>query len=123
MSKVNTKVNLQDKLNKISKVWTPHIVGELNGQHVKLAKFKGEFPRHKHDDADEMFLVISGSFLMEYDQKSEIISEGEFIIVPKGVYHRPVSIKCAEVLLFEPIGTLNTGNIDSDMKIENPEKI
>jgi mannose-6-phosphate isomerase-like protein (cupin superfamily) len=118
-----SKVNLREKFNKITKHWTPHIVGELNGQNVKLAKFKGEFPRHKHETEDEMFLVISGSFLMEYDDGSEIISEGEFIIVPKGVYHRPIAESEAEVLLFEPIGTLNTGNLENDLTIENPEKI
>ncbi len=117
------KINIASKFKLIEKAWTPHIVGELNGQHIKLAKFKGEFPRHVHEDEDEMFLVVSGSFVMEYDESSEIISEGEFVIVPRGVYHRPIAKDEAEVLLFEPKGTLNTGNIESPFKIDKPKRI
>lgn len=109
------KVNLTEKLALFAEHWSPKIVGELNGQHVKLVKFKGEFVWHKHDAEDEMFLVVKGSFRMEYRDKTIVLNEGEFLIVPRGTEHRPVADEEVSVLLFEPATTLNTGDADSDL--------
>jgi mannose-6-phosphate isomerase-like protein (cupin superfamily) len=105
------KVNLENKFSLFNDYWNPRIVGELNGQHVKAVKLKGEFVWHHHDNEDELFLVKKGILKMEFRNKTEIISEGEFIIVPRGVEHKPVAEDEVEVLLFEPASTLNTGNI------------
>ena len=109
------KVNLHQKLSLFSDYWNPRIVGELNGQQVKLVKFKGEFVWHKHDQEDELFYVVKGSFNMEYRDKTVTINENEFLIVPKGVEHRPVAIQEVSVMLFEPATTLNTGDTISHM--------
>ena len=93
-------INLQEKFRLINDYWNPKIVGELNGQHVKLVKIKGDFVFHKHDNEDELFLVIEGNFTMEYRDKVQKISAGEFVIVPRGVEHRPVAENEALVLLF-----------------------
>lgn len=113
------KINLFEKLNKINDYWNPKIVGELNGQHIKLAKFIGEFIWHKHDNEDEMFLVIQGSFTLEFRDKKVELSENDFIIVPRGVEHKPVAAEEVSVLLFEPISTLNTGTIYNELTKEN----
>ena len=104
------KVNIQNKLNSFSEHWNPKIVGELNGQHVKLAKLNGEFIWHKHDDEDELFYVIKGTLKMEFRNKSVIVNENEFIIVPRGVEHKPIADNEVSVMLFEPASTVNTGN-------------
>src|SRR6218665_3431045 len=109
------KVNIEQKLALFSEYWSPKIVGELNGQHVKLAKFKGEFVWHKHEHEDEMFLVLKGSFNMEYRDRTITVHENEFLIVPRGVEHRPVAAEDASVMLFEPATTLNTGNTENDL--------
>ena len=109
------KVNIKDKLELFSDHWSPKIVGELNGQHVKLAKLKGDFVWHKHDDEDELFFVIEGSFKMEYRDKTIVVNENEFLIVPRGVEHRPVAVKEVSIMLFEPATTLNTGNINGEL--------
>ena len=109
------KVNLHQKLSLFSDYWNPRIVGELNGQQVKLVKFKGEFVWHKHDHEDELFYVVKGSFNMEYRDKTITIDENEFLIVPKGVEHRPVAEQEVSIMLFEPATTLNTGDAISDM--------
>ena len=96
-------------------IWNPRIVGELNGQQVKLVKFKGEFVWHKHDNEDELFYVVKGSFTMEFRDKTIEISENEFLIVPKGVEHRPVAVNEVSVMLFEPAGTLNTGDTRGEL--------
>ena len=106
-----TVINIAEKLSQFNDHWSPKIVGELNGQHVKLVKAEGEFVWHHHDHEDEMFLVIKGSFDMEYRDRTETIREGEFCIVPRGVEHRPVAHTEVHVMLFEPAGTLNTGNV------------
>lgn len=103
------KVNIAQKLSLFSDHWNPRIAGELNGQHVKLAKFQGEFIWHSHEKEDELFLVINGEFTMEFRDRSVLLKEGEFMIVPKGVEHRPVAEKEVSVMLFEPATTLNTG--------------
>jgi len=119
------KVNLAQKLAMFQDHWNPRIVGELNGQHVKLVKFKGEFVWHKHDSEDEMFLVVSGWFRMELqDQPAIGLGEGEFLIVPRGVMHRPVADEEVSVLLFEPAGTLNTGDAaTSTLTVAKPENL
>src|SRR5688572_1458483 len=113
------KVNLLEKFALFNEHWSPKIVGELNGQQVKLVKFQGEFVWHKHDEEDELFFVVRGSFAMELRDKSILNNEGEFFIVPRGVEHKPVAEKEAWVMLFEPASTLNTGNVvDEKTKIE-----
>jgi mannose-6-phosphate isomerase-like protein (cupin superfamily) len=108
------KVNLSEKFSLIHDHWNPRIAGELNGQQVKLVKFQGPFTWHRHDEEDELFLVIRGSFFMEFRDRQIEVSEGEFLIVPKGTDHRPNAPQEVEVLLFEPAGTLNTGNIRNE---------
>ncbi|MBK7310052.1 MAG: cupin domain-containing protein [Sphingobacteriaceae bacterium] len=104
-----TKVNISEKLSLFNDHWNPRIAGELNGQHVKLAKFQGEFIWHSHEHEDEMFLVLNGEFMMEMRDKNILLKEGEFLIVPKGVEHRPVAKNEVSIMLFEPATTLNTG--------------
>ena len=118
------KVNLAHKLGQIREHWSPKIVGELNGQEVKLVKFQGEFVWHYHEAADEMFLVVRGKFRIEMKGRAAVeLSEGEFFIVPQGVEHRPVADEEVSVLLFEPAGTLNTGNIRNERTVDRPKKL
>jgi mannose-6-phosphate isomerase-like protein (cupin superfamily) len=117
------KINLTEKLAKFSEQWKPKIVGELNGQMVKLVKFLGPFVWHHHDNEDEMFLVVRGRFRMEFRDRHEWIEEGEFIIVPRGVEHRPVADQEAHVLLFEPATTLNTGNVQNERTVPLLDRI
>ena len=109
------KVNINEKLSLFQDYWNPRIVGELNGQQVKLVKFKGEFVWHKHDHEDELFYVVKGSFTMEFRDKTIELSENEFLIVPKGVEHRPVAVNEVSIMLFEPAGTLNTGDTRGEL--------
>ncbi|MFN7118408.1 MAG: cupin domain-containing protein [Saprospiraceae bacterium] len=104
------KVNLTEKFTRITDHWNPRVAGELNGQQVKLVKFQGAFVWHKHDHEDELFLVVDGEFVMEFRDKNIPLKAGEFLIVPRGVEHRPVAEKEVSVLLFEPATTLNTGD-------------
>jgi mannose-6-phosphate isomerase-like protein (cupin superfamily) len=117
------KVNLREKFALFGDHWRPRIVGELNGQQVKLVKFAGPFEWHQHADEDEMFLVIDGAFRMEFRDGGVDLREGEFLIVPRGVEHRPVAEREVQVMLFEPAGTLNTGNVRSGLTAENPDWI
>ena len=117
------KVNIKEKLALFNEQWSPKIVGELNGQYVKLVKFQGPFVWHHHDAEDEMFMVVKGRFRMEFEDRSEWIEEGEFIIVPRGVEHRPVADEEAHVLLFEPASTLNTGNVENERTVAQLERI
>jgi mannose-6-phosphate isomerase-like protein (cupin superfamily) len=117
------KVNTTEKLKQIDSYWDPHIAGELNGQYVKLVKFKGEFTWHHHDNEDEMFFVLKGKFNMEYKDRIVEINEGEFVIVPRGVEHKPVAPEEVHVMLFEPATTLNTGNVINDFTKENLKSI
>ena len=117
------KVNIDEKLSLFSEYWDPKIVGELNGQHVKLVKFKEEFVWHKHDNEDEMFFVIKGKFNMEYRDRTVEINENEFVIVPKGVEHRPVAPEEVSVMLFEPKAILNTGDTRNEFTKERLQKI
>ena len=117
------KVNLQEKLSRFKEHWSPKIVGALNGQHVKLAKLKGEFVWHKHDDEDELFLVIKGTLTIKLEAGDVILNEGEFFIVPRGVLHMPVAEEEVHLLLFEPATTINTGNVPSERTVENLDVI
>jgi mannose-6-phosphate isomerase-like protein (cupin superfamily) len=117
------RVNLREKLSLFDTHWDPKIVGELNGQHVKLVKFQGEFVWHHHEHEDEMFLVVKGRFTMEFRDGQVPLDEGEFLIVPRGVEHRPVARDEVHVLLFEPATTLNTGNVVSERTIPQPARI
>jgi mannose-6-phosphate isomerase-like protein (cupin superfamily) len=117
------KINLKEKLELFSAHWKPKIVGELNGQYVKLVKFQGPFVWHHHDEEDEMFMVVRGRFRMEFRDREVWLEEGEFIIVPRGVEHRPVADEEAHVLLFEPASTLNTGNAESERTVRELERI
>jgi len=109
------KVNLSQTFGEIGEYWSPKIAGELNGQHVKLVKMKGEFVWHHHEEEDELFLVIRGRLTMEFRDRSVVLEPGEFLIVPRGVEHRPVSEEEVELLLFEPASTLNTGNVRNEL--------
>jgi mannose-6-phosphate isomerase-like protein (cupin superfamily) len=117
------KVNIEEKLALFNEQWQPKIVGELNGQYVKLVKFQGPFVWHHHDNEDEMFFVVKGRFRMEYEDHDEWIEEGEFVIVPRGVEHKPVAEEEAHVLLFEPASTLNTGNVENERTVPELERI
>jgi mannose-6-phosphate isomerase-like protein (cupin superfamily) len=105
------KVNLRQKLDSFSDHWSPKVIADLNGQQVKLAKFVGEFVWHHHDEEDELFMVIKGRFRMEFRDRDVWLEEGEILVVPRGVEHRPVAEEEVEILLFEPASTLNTGNV------------
>lgn len=117
------KVNLAEKLSCFDDHWHPRIVGELNGQHVKLVKFQGPFVWHHHEAEDELFLVVKGSFRMELRDRAIDLRAGEFLIVPRGVEHRPVAEEEVEVLLFEPASTLNTGNVVNDRTVARLERL
>lgn len=117
------KVNILEKFDLFHDHWNPRIVGELNGQHVKLVKFQGEFVWHRHDAEDELFLVVQGRFRMDFRDREIWLGEGEFLIVPRGVEHRPVAPEEVHVLLFEPAGTLNTGNAEDERTVPRPERL
>lgn len=111
------KVNLAEKLALFSDYWRPKIIGELNGQQVKVVKFKGTFVWHAHDLEDELFLVVSGAFRMEFRDRAVDLREGEFVVVPRGVEHRPVAVREVQVMLFEPASTFNTGAAGGDRTV------
>jgi len=117
------KINVPEKLDLFDDYWNPRIVAELNGQFVKLAKFMGDFVWHTHDNEDEMFYVVSGELTIEFRDKTVHLKEKEFMVVPRGVEHRPSAQKEVHVLLFEPKQTLNTGNINNELTRDNLEKI
>jgi mannose-6-phosphate isomerase-like protein (cupin superfamily) len=116
-------VNLAESLDKIQNHWEPHIVGELNGQHVKLAKVKGEFVWHHHQNEDELFLVLGGVLKLELRDRTVNLAPGEFFIVPRGVDHRPVAEEEVHLLMFEPASTLNTGNVRNERTVDRPRRI
>jgi len=117
------KVNIEEKLTKVNDYWKPRVIGELNGQQVKVTKLKGEFVWHKHDSEDEMFFIIKGELEMQLRDGSINIKPGEFIIIPKGMEHRPVARDEVHLILFEPASTLNTGNVRNDFTKEKLERI
>ena len=117
------KVNLTEKFLLFANYWEPKIVGELNEQYVKIAKLKGEFVWHQHEHEDELFMVIKGNLTIKLRGKDICLNEGELFIIPKGTEHMPVADKEVHVLMFEPKGTINTGNIKSEKTIESIEEI
>jgi mannose-6-phosphate isomerase-like protein (cupin superfamily) len=117
------KVNLREKLSLFTEHWSPKIAGELNGQQVKLVKFLGPFDWHHHDNEDELFFVVKGRFRMELRDRNIDLEEGEFLIVPRGVEHRPVADEEVHVLLFEPASTLNTGNVENERTLHELQRI
>jgi mannose-6-phosphate isomerase-like protein (cupin superfamily) len=112
------KVNLERKLASFSELWTPKVVGELNGQYVKLVKCEGQYVWHHHAAEDELFLVVSGRLDIRLRDRTVELGPGEFLIVPRGVEHQPVAHGLVEMLLFEPKATRNTGNVDHAYTIE-----
>jgi mannose-6-phosphate isomerase-like protein (cupin superfamily) len=117
------KVSLPAAFARVSGHWNPHVAGELNGQQVKLVKFVGAFAWHHHEHEDELFLVVRGRFRMELRDGVVELGEGDFLVVPRGVEHRPVADEEAHVLLFEPASTLNTGNVRNELTRERLERI
>lgn len=117
------KVNVAEKMAAITDHFNPRIAGALNGQLVKLVKFQGEFVWHHHETEDELFYVVKGSFDMHFREKVVTINEGEFIVVPHGVEHKPVAEKEVEVMLFEPASTLNTGNVENELTRKELEQV
>jgi mannose-6-phosphate isomerase-like protein (cupin superfamily) len=116
-------IPLKEKLASFHDFWKPRIIAELNGQQVKLVKFRGEFLWHHHEREDEMFLVVHGRFTMRFRDRDVVLREGEMIVVPAGVEHMPVAGEECHVLLFEPATTLNTGNVSSERTVPRPERI
>ncbi|MBC8436224.1 MAG: cupin domain-containing protein [Bacteroidetes bacterium] len=112
------KVNILEKLNQIHDHWHPRIAGELNGQQIRLVKVKGEFPFHKHDHDDEMFLVIHGDLILDFQDKQVELEEGEFLIVPKGVLHRPIAKEEVHLMMFVTAGNVNTGDLKNEQTLE-----
>ena len=112
------RITLTEKLGLFSSHWDPKIIAELNGQHVKLAKIKGEFVWHHHEHEDELFLVLRGSFDLHYRDRVVTLREGELVVVPRGVEHRPVAAEECSILLFEPASTVNTGNAGGELTRE-----
>jgi mannose-6-phosphate isomerase-like protein (cupin superfamily) len=117
------KINLTEKLNLIDEYWSPKLVGELNDQVVKLAKIKGEFTWHKHDAEDEMFLVLKGRLVIKFRDQDITLDEGEFLIVPRSVEHKPVAEEEVHIMLYEPATTINTGDVRNELTKENIERI
>lgn len=116
-------VNLSEKLSRVKEYWSPKIVGEVNDSYVKLVKFKNEFVWHHHENEDELFLVLQGRMRMKFRDRDVIVSPGEFIIVPKGVEHKPVAEEEVHVMLFEPKTTLNTGNVRNERTLATLERL
>jgi mannose-6-phosphate isomerase-like protein (cupin superfamily) len=116
-------INIQEKFKLFSDLWSPKKVGELNGQQILLAKLKGAFVFHKHEDEDELFMVIKGSLDIEFRDKTITLSEGEFYIVPKGVEHKPIAKEEVHIVLFEPLGIKHTGDVIADITVETYDTI
>jgi mannose-6-phosphate isomerase-like protein (cupin superfamily) len=116
-------VNIAKKFSQIHEMWSPKILGEVNDTYIKAVKFRGEFVWHHHDHEDEMFLVVAGRLLMKFRDHQELVGPGEFIIVPRGVEHLPVSDEDTQVLLVEPKSTLNTGNVINERTLAELEKL
>jgi mannose-6-phosphate isomerase-like protein (cupin superfamily) len=116
-------INVEEKFKLFSDLWSPKKVGELNGQQILLAKLKGEFLFHKHDNEDELFMVIKGSLEIELRDKTVTLNKGEFYIVPRGVEHKPIAKEEVHLLLFEPLSIKHTGNIIADITVETYESI
>lgn len=120
---VQEKVNLRRKLASFTEHWRPRIVGELNGQHVKIAKIQGEFIWHRHDTEDELFLVLEGRLTIRLRDREVVLDPGEFLIVPAGIEHLPVAEEETHILMFEPVSTVNTGSAGGPRTVPRPERI
>lgn len=116
-------INIKEKFDLISEYYSPKIIAELNSQQVKIAKLKGEFIRHNHIEEDELFYVLKGKLKIEFDDKTVILNEGEMIVIPKKIFHKPIAEEEVWLMLFEPASALNTGNIINEKTVKNPEKI
>lgn len=117
------RIDLREKLGRFDERWSPRVVAELNGQHVKLAKLEGEFVWHAHANEDELFLVLEGRLRIELRDGAVELGPGQMAVVPRGVEHRPVAAGEVHVLLFEPAGTLNTGNVRDERTVDEPERL
>lgn len=116
-------INISEKFKLFNEYWTPKKVGELNGQQILLAKLKGEFIWHTHEDEDELFIIIKGSLKLEFRDKIMELKEGEMCIIPKGVEHKPIAENEVHVMLFEPLSIKHTGNIESEFTVKTFENI
>lgn len=116
-------INIQEKFNLFSDQWSPKKIGELNGQQILLAKIQGEFVFHNHENEDELFMVMKGQLTLELRDRTVILNEGEFFIVPKGVDHKPIAKEETHLLLFEPLSTKHTGDVMADITVETYEEI
>lgn len=123
MSPAVSKVNIAEKFAKITEFWKPYVGAELNGQMLKFDKLKGEFVFHHHKNEDELFLVVKGRFRMDFRDHHEWIEAGEFLVVPRGVEHRPVAEEECWILLFEPASTLNTGSVQNERTLPQLERV
>lgn len=117
------KINIAQKFSLFNDHWNPKIIGELNGQQIKLAKVKGEFVWHNHKDEDELFFIIKGKLKIEFRDKTIELSEGEMLIIPRGVEHRPVAEEEVLLMLFEPAATKHTGEVEHELTVRNPDRI
>ena len=115
--------NIQEKLDLFTDQWTPKKIGELNGQQILLAKIQGEFVFHKHDDEDELFMVLKGQLVLELRDRTIVVNPGEFYTVPKGVEHKPTATQESHLLLFEPLSTQHTGDVRADITVDTYEEI
>lgn len=116
-------INIQEKFNLFSDQWSPKKIGELNGQQILLAKIQGEFVFHKHDDEDELFMVMKGQLELELRDRTVVVNPGEFFTVPKGIEHKPIAKEETHLLLFEPLSTKHTGDVMADITVETYEEI
>lgn len=120
---LSMKINMQEKLSLFHEYWSPRIIGEVNESYIKLAKLKGDFLWHSHENEDEMFYVLKGVLKMKFRDKEELLAEGESIIIPKGVEHMPVAEQEVHVMLIEPKTTLNTGDVINERTVKALEEI
>ena len=116
-------INIQEKFGLFSDHWSPKKIGELNGQQIILAKVQGEFVFHRHDNEDELFMVIKGQLIIELRERSVVLNPGEFYIVPRGIEHKPTAKEETHLLLFEPLSTKHTGDVMADITVETYEEI
>lgn len=117
------RISLDEKFASISDYWQPRIIGELNGQHVKIAKLRGEFVWHHHEHEDELFLIHRGTLRVEFRDRTLTLGPGDMTVIPRGVEHRPVADEEVELVMFEPAGTLNTGNVVNERTVAAPERL
>jgi mannose-6-phosphate isomerase-like protein (cupin superfamily) len=119
MQMKHSAINLEEKLTKFSDHWSPKIIARMNDYHFKLVKFKGDFIWHKHDDTDETFIVLDGEMTIDFRDGKVDIKAGEMFVVPRGIEHKPFAKEECKIMLVEPAGTVNTGNVDADLTVED----